>query len=291
MNHDTAFAIGVILNVGFVVVEAVFGVAADSLALIADAGHNLSDVFGLLLAWGAIYLARRRPTERRTYGLRRASILAALLNAILVLLAVGAIAWEAIGRLIHPEAVSGGTVVVVAGVGVVINAITAWLFWSAREHDLNIRGAFVHMAADAGVSLGVVVTGILIAVTGLVWLDPAISLLVAATIAVGTWGLLRKSMDLSMDAVPEGIDIAGVRSFLMSLPGVTEIHDLHIWAMSTTETALTVHVVKPDAAAQDDWLARASQELRDRFSIEHATIQVESGQASQDCKQRPDDIV
>jgi cobalt-zinc-cadmium efflux system protein len=291
VDYNRAFAVGVILNVGFVLTEAAFGIWADSLALLADAGHNLSDVLGLLLAWGALYLTRRRPTERRTYGLRRSSVLAALFNALLVLVAVGAIAWEAIGRLAHPVPVSGGTVVAVAAVGVVVNTVTALLFWSGRETDLNIRGAFVHMAADAAVSLGVVVSGVLMGVTGWTWLDPAISLLIAGVIAAGTWGLLRRSIDLSLDAVPEGIDMAGIRAYLMALPGVAEIHDLHVWALSTTETALTVHLVKPEATVDDDWLARVSQELHDRYSIEHATIQVECGRATQPCKLRPEDTV
>jgi len=290
-NYDRAFAIGIALNMAFVVVEAAFGLTAGSLALLADAGHNLSDVLGLLLAWGASYLAKRRPTPRRTYGLRRSSILAALFNALLLLMAVGAIAWEAIGRFFHPGAVAGGTVIAVAAVGVVINTITALLFMSGRQHDLNIRGAFLHMAADAAVSLGVVVAGTIMALTGAVWLDPAISLVIAAVIAVGTWDLLRQSLNLSMDAVPAGINETGVRAFLAGLPGVIEVHDLHIWALSTTETALTVHLVKPAATVDDDWLAGISHELHDRFGIEHATIQVECGQGSKPCKLAPDEVV
>lgn len=290
-NYNRAFAVGIALNVGFVATEAVFGVLADSLALLADAGHNLSDVLGLLLAWGAMHLAKRRPTERRTYGLRRASILAALFNAVLLLVAVDGIAWEAIGRFAQPAAVSAPTVVAVAAAGVVVNAVTALLFWSGRGTDLNIRGAFLHMAADAGISLGVVVAGIAIVVTQWVWLDSAISLLIAAVVAAGTWGLLRQSVDLSLDAVPERVDLPGVRAFLAALPGVVSVHDLHVWAISTTETALTVHLVKPDGSVDDDWLARVAEELHDRFSIEHSTIQVESGRATRPCKLSPDDIV
>jgi cobalt-zinc-cadmium efflux system protein len=283
-NYNRAFAIGIGLNVGFVLAEAIFGVLADSLALLADAGHNLSDVLGLLLAWGASHLARRRPTERRTYGLRRSTILAALLNSFLLLIAVGAIAWEAIGRLFHPAPVAGGTVVAVATVGVLVNTVTALLFFSGRRHDLNIYGAFLHMAADAAVSLGVVLAGVIIGLTGWAWVDPAVGLLIAAVITVGTWGLLRHSIDLSLDAVPEGIDPASVRAFLAGVPGVVEVHDLDIWGMSTTETALTVHLVKPDARADDAWLAQVSQDLHERFRIDHATIQVESGPGCQSCR-------
>lgn len=290
-SHNRAFAIGIALNLTFVALEAVFGVLANSLALLADAGHNLSDVLGLLLAWGASYLAKRRPTLRRTYGFRRSSILAALLNALLLLIAVGAIGWEAIGRFAHPEPVLGGMVIAVAAVGVVINTITALLFMSGRKDDLNIRGAFLHMAADAAVSLGVVITGVVIGITGWAWLDPVTSLLIAFVITVGTWHLLRQSIDLSMDAVPEGVDLPGVRAFLTSLPGVVEVHDLHIWGMSTTETALTVHLVKSEAKADDDWLAWVGHELHHKFDIEHATIQVESGQGSQPCKLAPDEVV
>lgn len=290
-NYDRAFAVGIGLNVSFVLIEAGLGTAANSLALLADAGHNLCDVLGLLLAWGASYLARRRPTERRTYGLRRSSILAALLNAILLLIAVGAIAWEAIGRLFLPAPVASGTVIAVAAVGVALNTVTALLFFSGRGHDLNIRGAFLHLAADAAVSLGVMAAGIVISLTGWGWVDPAVSLVIAAVITVGTWGLLRQSIDLSLDAVPEGIDPSSVRAFLAGQPGVVEVHDLHIWGMSTTETALTVHLVKPDARIDDEWLARVSQELHDRFHIDHATIQVESGRAPEPCNLAPEDRV
>ena len=291
VSHNRAFAIGIGLNVSFIMIEVVFGILANSLALLADAGHNLGDVLGLLLAWGASYLATRRPTARRTYGLRRSSILAALANALLLLIAVGAIAWEAIGRLLHPDPVSGMTVIIVAAAGVVINGVTALLFMSGRHHDLNIRAAFLHMAADAAVSLGVVVAGIIIAMTAWEWLDPAVSLVLALVITAGTWSLLRQSIDLSMDAVPDGIDSPGVRAFLAELPGVVEVHDLHIWGMSTTETALTVHLVKPSATVDDDWLAQVGKELHDRFHIEHATIQVECGQSAERCKLAPDDVV
>jgi cobalt-zinc-cadmium efflux system protein len=289
-NFDRAFAIGVGLNLSFVVAQVVFGLLANSLALLADAGHNLSDVFGLMLAWGASYLARQSPTPRRTYGLRRSSILAALLNSVLLLVVTGAIAWEGIRRLFHPDPVSGTAVIAVAAVGVVINSATALLFMSG-QHDLNIRGAFLHMAADAAISLGVVVAGVVIALTGWLWVDPVVSLALAAAIAAGNWGLLRQSIDMSMDAVPQGVDLEGVRDYLAGLPGVTAFHDLHIWGMSTTETALTVHLMKPEGLVDDDWLAEISQQLHDRFHIEHATIQVESGRATLPCRLEPEDTV
>ncbi len=275
--RDRSFAIGVALNLGFVIVEAVFGVVAGSLALLADSGHNLSDVLGLLLAWGATILSRRRPTQRRTYGLRRSSILAALLNAMLLLVAVGGICWEAIRRLIDPEPPPGAAVIWVAAAGVVINTGTALLFLRGRQKDVNIRGAFLHMAADAGVSLGVVVAGIILQFTGWARLDPAVSLGIAAAILIGTWGLLRESFDLAMDAVPRGIDPQAVQDYLSRLPGVEEVHDLHIWGLSTREAALTAHLVIPEIANEDQFLATVNRELHDRFGIEHATVQIEKG--------------
>ena len=282
-NFGRAFAIGIALNVGFVVIEAVYGRLSHSLALVADAGHNLSDVLGLLLAWGASVLARRRPTLRRTYGLRRSSILAALVNAVVLLIAVGGIAWEALRRFGNPEPTAGGTVIVVAAIGIAVNGVTALLFLSGRQDDLNIRGAFLHMAADAGVSLGVVLAGLAILATGWAWLDPTVSLVIVAVIVVGTWGLLRDSVNLTLDAVPEGIDMTDVQRYLGSLPAVTEVHDLHVWGMSTTETALTAHLVIPDATCDDATLARICGELHDRFGIEHATLQVESGDPAHPC--------
>jgi cobalt-zinc-cadmium efflux system protein len=290
-DFSRAFAIGIGLNISFVLIESGFGIWAGSLALLADAGHNFSDVLGLLLAWGASWLARRQPTERRTYGLRRSSILAATLNASLLLVAVGIIAAESVDRLFHPASVAGGVMIPVAAAGVVINAITAWLFHAGGREDLNIRGAFLHMAADTAISLGVVLAGLTIMLTGWLWLDPAISLLIALVIAIGTWGLLRRSLDLSLDAVPDQIDPASVRAFLSAQPGVAGVHDLHIWAMSTTETALTVHLVMPELPAEDDWLTRVSQELHDRFHIGHATIQIEKGNGAQSCKLAPDHVV
>ena len=274
-NYNRAFAIGVVLNVIFVAIEAGYGVAAGSLALIADAGHNLTDVLSLLLAWGAALLATKPATEKRTYGFRKVTIMASLASAILLLVALGGITWEAIGRFFDPKPVEGMTVIAVAAIGVVINTITALLFVSGQKHDLNIRGAFLHMAADAGVSFGVVVAGIIIMVTGWLLIDPLISLFIVAVILVGTWSLLRDSMNLAIDSVPKGIDIAGIKRHLNSLENVSQIHDLHVWAMSTTEVALSVHLIIVDDSLINDFLPKLQQQLHDRFSIEHSTIQVE----------------
>lgn len=290
-NYDRAFAIGVLLNVGFVVVEVVFGLMANSLALLADAGHNLSDVLALLLAWGAGVLARKPPTQRHTYGFRRSSVLAALVNALLLLVAVGAIAWEAVLRFGHPESVASGTVIGVASVGILINGFTAWLFMSDKAHDINIQGAYLHMAADALVSLGVVIAAVVLQFTGWLWLDPAMSLIIAVVIGLGTWGLLRESFNLALDAVPAHIPIDQVQAYLASLPGVKAVHDLHIWAMSTTEVALTVHLVKPDAVVDDAWLARINHDLQDQFNIQHITVQLEVGDPAHPCQQAPVEVV
>ncbi len=260
------------------------------MALLADAAHNFSDVVGLLLAWGAIVLARHGPSQKFTYGLRGSSILAALANGAFLLLVTGGIVWEAIQRLFESAPVSGGTVISIAALGIVVNAGTAMLFAAGRRNDLNIRGAFLHMAADAGVSLGVVLAGIGIVYTGWLWLDPAISLLVSAVIVGGTWGLLRDSVRLALDAVPEGIEIDRVRSYLSGLPGVTELHDLHIWGMSTTETALTVHLVIPKGHPGDRFVASVCQHVRDTFRIGHTTIQVETDPAHP-CELAPDHVV
>ena len=274
-DYNRAFAIGVTLNVIYIGVEATYGIVAGSLALLADAGHNLSDVLGLLLAWGANFLVQRKPTKRHTYGWRKSSILAALSNAIILLVAMGGIAWEAVGRLNQPSAVAGKTIIIVAAVGVVINTATALLFLSGRKKDLNIRGAFLHMAADAGVSAGVVLAGIIILSTGWLWLDPVVSLIITAIILFGTWGLLWDSFNLALDAVPAAIDPEAVYAYLSNLPGVAGVHDLHIWAMSTSETALTVHLLKPDASNDDAIIDQASRELHEKFGIEHVTIQWE----------------
>ncbi len=269
------FALGVALNLAFVLVEAASGVLVGSLALVADAGHNLSDVASLLLAWGAVWLAGRTATARRTYGFRRATILASLASAVLLLVALGVIAWEAVGRLREPRPVDGSVMIVVAAVGVVINTVTALLFVRGRHHDLNQRGAFLHMAADAAISLGVVVGGLVILQTGWLWLDPAISLALVAVILVGTWALLRESLHLAVDGVPAHVDPRAVRTWLAGRPGVAAVHDLHVWALSTTEVALTAHLVMPGEPPGDRFLAEIATGLSHRFAIGHATIQIE----------------
>ncbi len=282
-NYNRAFAIGIALNVIFVAVEAGYGVAADSMALIADAGHNLSDVMSLLLAWGASLLASKQPTQNRTFGFRRATILASLTSAILLLVALGGIVWETLGRLSNPQPVEGMTIIVVAGIGVIINTATALLFISGQKHDLNIRGAYLHMAADAGVSLGVVVAGVAIMITGWLWLDPAISLVIVVVILVGTWNLLQDSINLSIDAVPQGIDMSAIKDYLTKITKISEIHDLHVWALSTTETALTVHLVTDKDLIDNKFLQEVQQHLHDNFGIEHATIQVEKEDTENGC--------
>jgi cobalt-zinc-cadmium efflux system protein len=285
-----AFAIGIALNTAFVLVEAGYGFVANSTALLADAGHNLSDVLGLVVAWIAAELSKRPPTPRLTYGLRNSSILAALLNAVLLLIAAGAIILEAVQRLLHPEPVAGMTVIAVAAIGIGINGVTAWLFASGREGDLNIRGAYLHMAADAAVSAGVVAAGFLIMLTGWLWVDPVTSLLIVAVIVWGTWGLLRESTAMSMAAVPSAIDPATVRSYLAGLPGVVSIHDLHIWPMSTTETALTCHLVMPAGNPGDAFLIETCGELSRQFRIGHATLQIENATTAS-CALEPDHVV
>jgi cobalt-zinc-cadmium efflux system protein len=287
-HFGVAFAVGVTLNAGFVIAELVFGYAANSLALVSDAVHNFADVISLLLAWGAAWLAQKQPTQQHTYGYRRASILAALFNAGLLLIAVGGIAVEAINRLQEPAVVAGWTVVLVAALGILVNGSTALLFMRGRHGDLNIRGAYLHMAADAGVSFGVVVAALLIMATGWLWVDPVISLGIAAVVLMSGWGLARDSVNLAMDGVPKGIELAKVQEFLMRLEGVTELHDLHIWAMSTNETALTAHLVRP-AGFDDAFLHGVCEELARRFNIHHATLQIE---ASGDvCRLAPAEVV
>ncbi len=281
-NYGRAFAIGITLNLGFVVAEVVYGILA---------AHNSSDVIGLVLAWSASLLARRKPSRRYTYGWRRSSILAAFLNAILLLVVTGGISWEAIRRFSNLGPVAGGTIISVAAVGIVINAATALLFMSGRKGDMNIRGAFLHMAADAVVALGVVIAGIAIQVTHWLWLDPAISLLINAVVVVGTWQLLKDSFNLAIDAVPAGIEPLAVRTFLAELPGVVQVHDLHIWGMSTTQTALTAHIVIPTGFPGDAFLLQVSQELHDHFGIEHTTLQVETGDPNHPCTLEPDSRV
>jgi cobalt-zinc-cadmium efflux system protein len=290
-NYNRAFAMGIVLNVGFVVVESVYGYLSNSLALISDAGHNLSDVLSLLLAWGATLLVQKRPTQRFSYGLKSSSILASLANAIFLLLVIGAIAWEAIIRFQNPAPIAGATVMWVAGVGIFINGFTAFLFAAGSKGDLNIRGAFQHMLADAVVSLGVVLAGLTIVYTGWLWLDPVVSLVISAVIVVGTWGLLRESLNLALNAVPSGIDREKVFSYLSALPGVKEVHDLHIWGMSTTETAMTVHLLMPQGHSGDVFLENITRELESKFQVHHATIQIECGDGTSPCKLAPDEIV
>jgi cobalt-zinc-cadmium efflux system protein len=275
-NFGRAFAIGTALNLGFVVVEAGYGIASGSMSLLADAGHNLSDVLGLGIAWTAASLGKRAPKGRYTYGLRSSSILAALLNAILLLVAIGVIAVEAVGRFFDPQPVAGGTMMAVAAVGILINGATALLFARGRDHDINIRGAFLHMAADAAISAGVVVAGFLILKTGQVWIDPAVSLALTAIVAIGTWGLLRDSVNMSLHAAPTGIDPETIGTFLAAEPGVAAIHDLHVWPMSTTETALTVHLVLPQGYPGDAFASDLAHRLNHRFGIDHTTIQIET---------------
>jgi cobalt-zinc-cadmium efflux system protein len=273
-SFNRAFAIGIGLNTVFVAIEAFYGWKVDSLALLADAGHNLSDVIGLALAWGGALAGRLRPDARHTYGWKRAGILAAFINAMLLLVAMGSLAWEAVHRLQSPEPIAGVTIMVVAGVGIVINTATALLFMRGRAGDLNIRGAFLHMAADALVSAGVVVAGGLALAYGWTWLDPVASLAIAAVIVAGTWGLFRQSLHLLFDGVPESVDLRAVQAMLEALPGVARVHDLHVWAMGTSEVALTAHLVMPEGQADDAFLRHATEQLHDRFEIEHVTLQV-----------------
>jgi len=276
-NFNRAFAIGIVLNLAFVGIESFYGWRVNSLALLADAGHNLSDVAGLVLAWGGALAGRLRPDARHSYGWKRASILAAFANALLLLVAMGALAWEAMGRLLSSEVSlqeQGVTIMVVAGIGIVINTATALLFMRGRESDLNIRGAFLHMAADALVSAGVVVAGALTLWMGWTWLDPVVSLGIAAVILWGTWDLFKQSLHMLFDGVPQGIDLLAVRDYLAALPGVSRVHDLHIWAMGTSQVALTAQLVMPQGQADDAFLADATQQMHDRFEITHVTLQV-----------------
>lgn len=274
-SFDRAFAIGIVLNTGFVIIEAGAGFWYGSMALVADAGHNLSDVLSLLIAWAASAAARRPPSERFTYGLKSSSILAAMANAALLLVALGAIAIETFRRLFDPAPVEPGAIMIVAGIGIVINTATALMFVRGRKQDLNIRGAYLHMAADAAVSAGVVIAGLLIALTGWLWVDPVAGLVIVAIIAVGTWGLLKDSVKMALLAVPDSIDMPRVREFLAGLPGVAAVHDLHIWPMSTTETALTAHLVMPEGHPGDIFLHDLAHRLDHDFGIHHSTLQVE----------------
>ena len=282
-SQGRAFGIAIVLNSIFVVVEFTYGFVANSTALMADAGHNLSDVLGLLLAWGAVILARRKPDERYTYGLRSTSILAALGNAMLILVACGAISWEAIARFSQPPVVAGLTVTLVATFGIVINGLSAWLFARGSKGDLNMRGAYLHMAADAAVSLGVVISGLVMMFTSWFWLDPAVSLVIVLVIVLGTWGLLREAMQLALNAVPKNIDAPAVAAYLCQCTGVTGVHDLHIWGMSTTESALTAHLVMPQGYPGDAFVDDIARTLKERFGIGHSTLQVEQGATDHAC--------
>ncbi|MFF9553085.1 cation diffusion facilitator family transporter [Methylobacterium fujisawaense] len=292
-DFGTAFAIGIVLNTAFVVIEAAYGYLSNSMSLVADAGHNLSDVLGLAAAWIAALLVRRRATARFTYGYRGSSILAALFNAVVLLIAMGAVIWEALVRLVHPEPVAGTTVMVVAAVGILVNGLTAWLFVSGAKGDINVRGAFLHMAADAAVSAGVVIAGLVIQLTGFAWLDPAVSLVIAALVVWATWGLLRDSVAMSLDAVPPQISPDAVTGFLLGRPGVAGLHDLHIWPMSTTSIALIVHLVMAEGHQAhghpgNGFLNETAEGLRTRFGIGHATLQIEEAggpacRLAQDC--------
>lgn len=278
-----AFAIAIALNTAFVAVEFFYGFMANSTALMADAGHNLSDVLGLMLAWGAAILAKRMPNQRYTYGLRSTSMLAALFNAMLLMVACGGIAFEAVQQLMRPEPVAGITVSVVAGVGILINGFSAWLFMSGSKDDINIRGAYLHMAADAAISLGVLVAGVIVRYSGWNWIDPAVSVVIVAIIVYSTWSLLKQSLRLMLAAVPDNVDRAGIEQFLRDRPGVTEVHDLHIWAMSTTETALTAQLVTPAGYPGDVAVDDISRRLREDFSIQHSTLQVRLGTTVHEC--------
>ncbi len=281
-NYSRAFALGIGLNIAFVAVEIIYGLIANSSALLADAGHNASDVLGLVFAWTASRLATIKPKGKYTYGLRKTTILVSILNALLLFGAVTAIGWDAVAKLYDPEPVAGTPVMIVAAIGVVINTLTALLFMKGQKEDLNIKGAFLHMAADAGVSLGVVVAGLLINITGLQWIDPITSFLIIAVILWGTWNLFTDSVDLALDAVPKQIDVDKVRDFLLSQKGVQNVHDLHIWAMSTTKVALSVHIIT-SVQTDSSFIQEIQESLHEKFNIGHTTIQIEFGTVLKDC--------
>jgi cobalt-zinc-cadmium efflux system protein len=285
VRYDRAFKIGIALNLGFVLVQAIFGFLTNSLALLADAGHNLGDVLGLVIAWGATWLARRRATERYTYGFRRASIFSPLINSSLLLGVTGFIALESIERCFTPKAIAGTTVMLIAAVGILINGITAWMFHREHQQDVNIKGAFLHMLADALVSAGVVMSGLVIVLTGWQWVDAIASVLISVVIAIGAWRLLQESLNLALDGVPPDVNLLAIQDYLLNLSGVSSIHDLHVWAMSSTEPALTVHLVMPTGSARADFLAVVSRELHQQFGIEHSTIQIETGMGFLPCAQ------
>ena len=290
-SFGRAFAIGTALNAAFVAAQVFYGLAAHSIALLADAVHNLGDVLGLIIAWWAMHMAKRRPTLTRTYGWGRGTILASLSNAAVLLLGCGAIAIESVQRFGNPQPVAGSVVMWVAATGIVINGVTALMFMRGRKHDLNIKSAFLHMASDAAVSAGVVIAGLAIQLTGWLWLDPAMSLLIVAIIVLGTWGLLRASMDLAMDVVPVGIELPKVEEALLNLPGVTEVHDLHVWALSTTETALTAHLLRDSASHESSLIMEACTQMRERFKIGHCTFQIETTETADVCGLRAAHVI
>lgn len=290
-NYNIPFVIGISLNLVFVVIEGLYGYLSQSLALVADAGHNLSDVAGLVMAWGAFWLASKKPSRKFTFGLRKSSILAALFNAIFLLLAVGIILWEAIHRLVRPNFIESKTVMIVAAIGIVINSLTAMLFFKDKNDDINLKGAYLHMAADALISFGVVVSAVIISYTGLYWIDPLVSIAISLIIIYGTWDLLKNSIHLSMDAVPAEIDPLAVREYLERLEDVCDVHDLHIWAMSTTETALTVHLTMSKRSLDNKKLAEISAHLNKNFKIHHPTIQVELLEDNFECHLKPEDVL
>lgn len=284
IDYNKSFIIGIALNVTYIVVEVIYGLMVNSLALLADAGHNLSDVLGLLIAWAATYLVKRKPTKTHTYGFKKSSILAAFVNSLILLVAIGGIVWEAIGRFTDPQPIQGEVIMIVAGIGVIINTFTALLFVKGKEKDINIRGAFLHMAADAAISLGVVIAGLVIMMTNLVWIDPIVSIVIAVIIFFGTWSLLKESTNLALDAIPKSVDRLEIEDFLENIDGVEEVHDLHIWAMSTTENALTVHLIMPNATVNDDFTTNVAKRLEDQFHIHHTTLQIENGNGDVECK-------
>jgi cobalt-zinc-cadmium efflux system protein len=283
-----AFAIAIVLNTAFVGIEFFYGFLANSTALMADAGHNLSDVLGLMLAWGAAILAKRVPNHKYTYGLRSTSMLAALFNAMLLMAACGGIAWEAVQQLVHPDPVAGLTVSVVAGIGILVNGFSAWLFMAGSKDDINIRGAYLHMAADAAISLGVLIAGVIVRYTAWNWLDPLVSMIIVAFIVVSTWSLLKQSLRMMLAAVPDNVDRAAIEQFLRQQPGVSEVCDLHIWAMSTTENALTAQLVTPAGYPGDAAIDAISKELREEFSIQHSTLQTRLDASAQECCLKPE---
>lgn len=282
-NYSKAFAIGIGLNVAFVAIEVIYGFIANSSALLADAGHNASDVLSLVFAWTAMWLASIKPSGKYTYGLRKTTILVSLLNALLLFGAMALIAWNAIGKFKDPEPVAGNQVMMVAAIGVVINTITALLFMKGHKDDLNIKGAFLHMSADAGVSLGVVVAGLLISLTGKQWIDPVTSFIIIAVVVRATWRLFTDSVDLALDAVPKHINLEKVREFLLTQTGVESVHDMHIWAMSTTKVALTAHLIIP-GAVDDRFIGNIQRELEREFGINHTTLQIENKDMEENCK-------